>query len=146
MVADARPTRVRTVAMIGGFPPADGDPYAPPLPIVDGAMPFPGWEPFEGPDAADLDDDARRALADAAIPVPEGVATAVVRLTDERRYDVPVVLICPEFSPDQVRAWQDAGELPEMGRIKQVDLVDIDSGHWPMRTRPAELAAMLNDL
>jgi pimeloyl-ACP methyl ester carboxylesterase len=146
LVADARPTRVRAVVMIGGFPQADGDSYAPPFPIVDGVMPFPGWEPFEGPDAADLGAEAPQRLSDAAIGVPEAVAKAVVRLTDERRYDVPVVLVCPEFTPAQAREWLDAGELPELARIKHVEMVDLDSGHWPMFTRPAELARILNDV
>ena len=60
-------------------------------------MPFPGWSEFEGPDSADLDGAAKQGIASAAIPVPEGVTRGVIRLADERRYDVPVVLICPEF-------------------------------------------------
>jgi pimeloyl-ACP methyl ester carboxylesterase len=146
LVADARPTLVRRVVMIGGFPQADGDLYASFFPIEDGVMPFPGWEPFAGADAADLDDQARQRFSDAAIPVPETVAKGVVRLTDERRYDVPVVMVCPEYTPAQAREWLDAGELPELAKAKHVDLVDIDSGHWPMLTRPAELARILANL
>jgi pimeloyl-ACP methyl ester carboxylesterase len=146
LVADARPDKVRAVVMIGGFPNADGEAYAPPFPIVDGVMPFPGWEPFEGPDAADLDDAARKRLADAAIGVPEAVAKATVRLTDDRRYDVPLVMVCPEFTPAQVREWMDAGDLPELTRVKHVEMVDIDSGHWPMFTRPTELARILDEV
>lgn len=33
------------------------------FPTRDGAMPFPGWGEFEGPDSADLDDAAKRAIA-----------------------------------------------------------------------------------
>ncbi len=143
LVADARPDRVAKVVLIGGFPAAGGGEYANFFPIVDGVMPFPGWEPFEGADAADLDEPARRAFAAAAIAVPEGVAKAVVRLTDERRYDVPMVLICPEFTPEQVREWLAEGELPELAKAKHLELVDIDSGHWPMLTRPVELAGLL---
>jgi pimeloyl-ACP methyl ester carboxylesterase len=145
LAADARPEQVARVVLIGGFPNADAEPYAAFFPIEDGVMPFPGWEPFEGPDAADLDDDTRRRIAAAAIPVPEGVAKGVVRLTDERRYDVPVLVVCPEFTPDQAKAWIDGGETPELAKAKHVDLVDIDSGHWPMFTRPAELARLLAD-
>jgi pimeloyl-ACP methyl ester carboxylesterase len=145
LAADARPEKVARVVLIGGFPNADGEPYAPSFPIEDGGMPFPGWGPFEGPDSADLDEDARQRLASAAIPVPEGVAKAIVHLTDERRYDVPVLLVCPEFTPDQVKAWIDEGELPELTRIKRVDMVDLDSGHWPMFTKPAELARLIAD-
>ncbi|MET8147909.1 alpha/beta fold hydrolase [Actinoplanes sp. NPDC049668] len=143
MAADARPERVAKVVLIGGFPSAGGQPYADFFEIAGGVMPFPGWAPFEGADAADLDEPARRAFAAAAIPVPEGVARGVVALSDERRFDVPVVLVCPEFTPAQAREWIAAGELPELARAKHVDLVDIDSGHWPMVTRPAELARIL---
>ncbi|MFI5895186.1 alpha/beta fold hydrolase [Actinoplanes sp. NPDC051513] len=143
LAADARPERVSKVVMIGGFPSADGDAYASFFPVENGVMPFPGWEPFEGADAADLDEQARKSFSEAAVPVPEGVAKGIVRLTDERRYDVPVVMVCPEYTPAQLREWLDAGELPELAKVKHVDLVDIDSGHWPMLTRPAELAHIL---
>jgi pimeloyl-ACP methyl ester carboxylesterase len=143
IAADRRPEKVAKVVLIGGFPNADGENYSPSFPIVDGLMPFPGWEPFEGPDSADLDASARQAFEAAAVAVPEPVAKAVVRLSDERRYDVPVELICPEFSPAEVREWIDGGDLPELTKVKHLELVDIDSGHWPMLTRPAELAALL---
>lgn len=143
--ADGRAEKVGKVAFIGGFPTADGEAYADFFPIENGAMPFPGWEPFEGPDSADLDDAAKQALESAAIPVPEGVARGVVTLTDERRYGIPALLICPEFSPEQAQKWIDAGDLPELSKVEHLSFVDIDSGHWPMLTAPAELARLLAD-
>jgi pimeloyl-ACP methyl ester carboxylesterase len=107
-------------------------------------MPFPGWGEFEGPDSADLDADAKQAIASAAIPVPEGVTRGVIRLADERRYDVPVVLICPEFTPAQAREWIDQGEVPELAKSKHLSFLDIDSGHWPMISAPADLARLLS--
>jgi pimeloyl-ACP methyl ester carboxylesterase len=76
--------------------------------------------------------------------VPAGVATAAVTLLDERRYAVPVTVVCPEFDPGQARAWLDAGQIPELARAEHLSLVDIDSGHWPMWTRPVELARILH--
>jgi pimeloyl-ACP methyl ester carboxylesterase len=143
LAADARPERVAKIVLIGGFPSADGDSYADFFELKDGVMPFPGWGPFEGPDSADLDEETRRAIASAAIPVPEGVAKGVVRLADERRFDVPVVLVCPEFTPAQAKEWIDAGDVPELAKAKHLDLVDIDSGHWPMVSKPVELARLL---
>lgn len=143
LAADARPERVAGVVLIGGFPVAEGETYADFFPTANGVMPFPGWGPFEGPDSADLDEQARQRFASAALPVPEGVSRGVVRLADERRFGVPVILVCPEFSPAQAREWINAGDLPELARARQVDLVDIDSGHWPMLTRPVELARVL---
>ncbi|MGP4104123.1 alpha/beta fold hydrolase [Nonomuraea sp. KM90] len=143
LAADARPERVAKVALIGGFPAADGAAYADFFEVKDGVMPFPGWGPFEGPDSADLDEEAKESFASAAIPVPEAVAKGVVRLTDERRLEVPVVVVCPEFTPAQARGWIDDGDVPELAEAKHLDLVDIDSGHWPMITKPAELARLL---
>ena len=143
LAADARPEKVAKVALIGGFPTTDGKPYADFFDLVDDAMPFPGWDPFEGPDSADLDEAAKRSFAAAAIPVPAGVAKGVVRYTDQRRSTVPVLLVCPEFSPAQAREWIAAGDVPELAEAKHVDLVDIDSGHWPMLTKPVELARLL---
>jgi pimeloyl-ACP methyl ester carboxylesterase len=145
LAADARPGKISKVALIGGFPSSDGEAYFnSSFPVQDGALPFPGWDDFEGPDSADLDDAAKRAIASAAIPVPEGVTRGVIRLADERRYDVPVVLVCPEFTPDQAREWIGQGEVPELAKSKNVSYIDIDSGHWPMISAPAELARLLS--
>lgn len=146
LAADARPEKVARVALVGGFPSADGQPYADFFAVQDGVMPFPGWGPFEGPDSADLDEEARRSLAAAAIPVPEGVSQGLVHLSDERRFDVPVVIVCPEFSPAQAQEWIGAGDVPELARARHIDFADIDSGHWPMITKPTELAGLLSDL
>ena len=143
LAADARPEQVAKVVLIGGFPAGDGQPYADFFELKDGVMPFPGWGPFDGPDSADLDEAARRAIASAAIPVPEGVAKGLVRLADERRFEVPVVLVCPEFTPAQAQEWIDAGDVPELAKVKHLRLVDLDSGHWPMVSKPVELAQLL---
>jgi len=146
LAADARPDKVAATALIGGFPSADGETYADFFAPQDGVVPFPGWEPFEGPDSDDLDEDTRRGFEAKAVPVPEGVTKGTVRLTDERRYDVPTVMVCPEFTPAQARGWVEAGDLPELARARSVEYVDIDSGHWPMFSRPDELARLLAEL
>ncbi len=145
IVADARPEAVAGVVMIGGMPVEAGKPYANFFPVVDGRMPFPGWEPFEGPDSADLDQAARDRIEADALPVPEGICHAMVSLSDERRFAVPVTLVCPEYSPADAQAWIDGGFVPELSRAKRVTLVDIDSGHWPMFTKPRELAQLIHE-
>lgn len=144
MIADRRPEAIDQVVLVGGFPSSDGEAYADFFPVVEGVMAFPGWEPFEGADSADLGEADRERIASAAVAVPGGVAGGTVRLSDDRRFNVPVLLVCPEYSPDQAKTWIEAGDVPELNRAKQVAFVDIDSGHWPMVSRPAELARILD--
>ena len=146
LVADRRTESVSGVVMVGGFPTSAGAPYADFFPVVDGEMAFPGWEPFDGPDSDDLDADARAALASVAVAVPAGVAVAVVAYSDDRRFQVPGVLVCPEYTPEQAASWSDGGNLPELANVARLSYVDIDSGHWPMVSRPAELASILHDV
>lgn len=146
LAADRRPDAVAGVVMVGGFPGSDGSSYADFFPAVDGVMGFPGWEPFDGPDSADLDDDARARIESVAVPVPAGVSKAAISFGDERRFGVPIVLVCPEYSPAQAKAWLASGEIPELERVERVAFVDIDSGHWPMVTAATALTAILDEV
>ena len=146
MIADRRPDAVGGVVMVGGFPSADGSAYADFFPVVDGAMAFPGWDPFEGADSADLGDKARAHIESVAVSVPAAVSTATVGLSDDRRFGVPVVVVCPEFSPEGAKSWLDDGQIPELARAERVSFIDLDSGHWPMLTQPGKLAQLLHEV
>jgi pimeloyl-ACP methyl ester carboxylesterase len=144
IAADRRPEAIAGVAFVGGFPASDGEPYADFFPLSDGVMPFPGWEPFEGPDVRDLDEATRDRIAALTVPVPGGVATGVVRLGDDRRFDVPAVMVCPEYDVEQAKAWVGGGDVPELAMATRLSYLDIDSGHWPMFSCPIELARAID--
>lgn len=146
IAADRRPEKVAKVAMVGGMPTTEGSHYAPFFEVVDGVMAFPGWEHFTGPDSADLDDAAQARFEASSHPVPEGVTHAVVTYTSPQRKRVPVVLVCPEYDVEDARQWFEAGEMPELEDVEDLDFVDIGSGHWPMLSRPDALSRVLNDL
>lgn len=143
VAADAKPDRTAAVVFIGGYPGADGETYADFFEPNGDAVPFPGWETFAGPDSDDMDDAAKARFDTVAVPVPIAVTRGVVHLQDERRYGIPAVLVCPEFSPAQAQEWIDSGDVPELAKIENLELVDIDSGHWPMFTQPHRLAELL---
>ncbi|WP_127794370.1 alpha/beta fold hydrolase [Agromyces sp. LHK192] len=140
-VVDARPDRIAKVVYVDSGPMGDGDSINADLPAVGDDVPLPDWSVFEDADLVDLDDDLRRAFRERAIPEPAGVAGDPIRLTDERRYDVPVTVIACEF-PSAVLVDAIAGGAPwiaELGRIKQVDYIDLPTGHWPQFTKPVQL-------
>jgi len=146
LAADRRPGKVAKVALVGGMPTTDGEPYAPFFEPVDGHMPFPGWETFAGPDSDDLSEQQKATMEAGAHPVPESVTHATVHYTDPARKKVPVVLVCPEYSVEDAKAWFDAGDIAELQGVDHLEYLDIDSGHWPMFSCPDELAALLASL
>jgi pimeloyl-ACP methyl ester carboxylesterase len=139
---DARPDRVARAIYIGGFPAGDGGAIADGFPAENGEVPFPDWSAFEAEDLAELDDEARARFRERAIPSPERVTRGPQRLSDERRYDVPVTVICTEFTSEMLRKWVEQGLAPvrELTRIREVEYVDLPTGHWPQFTRPEQLA------
>jgi pimeloyl-ACP methyl ester carboxylesterase len=138
---DSRPDRVARVVHVGGFPVGDGDAVADGYPVENGQVPLPDWSAFEDEDLADLDDKARAEFRGRAIPSPEHVTRDPQRLSDERRYDVPVTVISTEFTSEMLREWIAQGLAPvrEFTKIREVEYVDLPTGHWPQFTRPEEL-------
>jgi hypothetical protein len=49
----------------------------------------------------------------------------------------------PGVHAPQAKEWVEAGEIPELAKGRRVDYVAINSGHWPMYTKPVELARIL---
>jgi len=140
-VADARPDRIARVVYVDAGPLADGDAINDELPVVDDEIPLPDWSDFEEADLVDLDDELRAAFRAQAIPEPVGVAYDTISLGDERRYDVPVTIIACEFPSAALVEWIAAGSpfTRELAKVKQVDYVDLPTGHWPQFTKPVQL-------
>ena len=138
---DARPDRVARLVAVGGFPVGDGDAVADGYPARNGEVPLPDWSTFEDEDLADLDDKARSDFRDRAIPSPEHVTRDPQRLSDERRYDVPLTVIATEFTSEMLQGWIAQGHAPvrEFTKIRDVAYVDLPTGHWPQFTRPEDL-------
>ena len=139
--ADARPDRVARVVYVDSGPLGEGGLINDELPAENGEIPLPDWSLFEKEDLVDLDDELRTAFRARAIPTPEHVATDRQRLSDERRYDVPVTVIACEFPSAMFREWIEQGHpaARELAKIRDVGFIDLPTGHWPQFTRPADL-------
>ena len=142
---DARPDRVARAIYVGGFPTGDGDPPVDGLASDQGEISLPDWSNFEEEELVDLDDRLRAEFRQRAIPSPARAASDPQRLSDERRYHVPVTVICTEFTGDMLQQWVAQGESPvrEFTKIRDVEYVDLPTGHWPQFTRSADLARII---
>jgi pimeloyl-ACP methyl ester carboxylesterase len=138
---DARPDRVGRVVYVDAGPLGHGGVINDELPAENGEVPLPDWSLFDEEDLVDLDDKLRAAFRKRAIPSPVHVARDPQQLTDERRYDVPITVIACEFPSAMLRDWIAQGHpyVRELAKIRNVDYIDLPTGHWPQFTRPAEL-------
>ena len=143
---DARPEHVAHVVFLDTFPPTAGSSIWD-FPVVDGVVPFPGWDSFDEGEVADLDPQTRADAAARAQSVPERVPTDPLRLSDERRRAVPMTMITSTMPADDIRAI--IGEAPawaaEMAAIAKLDIVQLNgpddaTGHWPQFSRPGAVA------
>lgn len=139
---DARPDRVERAIYVDSGPLGEGGVINDELPAEGDSVPLPPWGNFDDADLVDLDDQLRQAFRARAVPEPRGVAYGQQHLHDERRYAVPATVIACEFPSSTLREWMAAGHpfVAELARIKDVEFVDLPTGHWPQFTKPAELA------
>lgn len=118
----------------GQQPPTDGD-----------TVPAPPWNPADDPDnLAGLDEATLASLRVRATPHPLGSVTQPLRRTGELGH-VPLALIACALPIEQVRALIDGGH-PAFAELAGAELVALPTGHWPMFSEPAALAAALDAL
>ncbi len=143
---DARPDRVSHVVFLDTFPPGDGGAVSE-FPVVDGVIPFPGWDFFDESDVADLDPQTRADAAARAKSVPERVPTDPIRLSDERRRAVPATIITGTVREAQIREIIAAAPVwaAELAAVEQLEVIELGAegdptGHWPQFSRPGAVA------
>jgi pimeloyl-ACP methyl ester carboxylesterase len=83
-----------------------------------------------------------------AVPEPGGVLREAPALTNDARLDVPSTAICTGYTSEQYKeaikegyAW-----LAGFAELRNLTWVDLPTSHWPMWSRPRELAAIIGDV
>jgi pimeloyl-ACP methyl ester carboxylesterase len=144
-VVDARPDRVAKVIYVDSLPLGHGGIINDEFDVVDGMVPLPARDVFDDESVVDMDDERWAAFQARALPIPEKVATEKQTLSDARRYDVPVTVITCELPEATVRELMAKGHpyVAELAAVKQVEIVELPTSHWPMFTKPAELSALI---
>ena len=80
-----------------------------------------------------------------AVPEPGEILRAVPELTNDARLDVPSTAVCTGFGSEQYKAAIAEGYawLGGFAELRNLTWVDLPTSHWPMWSRPQELAALL---
>jgi pimeloyl-ACP methyl ester carboxylesterase len=94
-----------------------------------------------------VDEDHMRLLYSRAVAQPFGTYTQPMRLANPAREELPKLGIVCSFSLDQVKEMI-ASANPLFGGLAGAEwrFVELPTGHWPMFSRPEDLAELLLDL
>ncbi len=108
-------------------------------------IPVPPFDPAADPvNLAGLTSQHLELLRTRGTPQPFGTATQPLCRPDPAP-GIPASMIATTFTPEQVRALA-AGGNPIFAAMTGLDLHHLPTGHWPMFSRPAELAALLDKI
>ncbi|TCI99902.1 alpha/beta fold hydrolase [Aeromicrobium sp. IC_218] len=146
IVLDRRPDLVHRVVWVDSGPMAPGTAFAADLPPEVTELALPAFDvlgqqaSLEGLDADTLDRFRER-----AVPEPAPVLRQAVDLTGEARRAVPTTLVCCSIPGAQVRELAAAGHpmFAEVAGLERLEVVDLPTGHWPMWSRPGDLAGVI---
>ncbi len=108
------------------------------------------WASIEAEENLDgLTEDQMETFRLRAVPVPGGVIRDGVELTNDARGDIPSTIICTGFPSDKVKAYareRNWAWLAGVAELRNVTWVDLPTSHWPMWSRPRELATIIGDI
>ena len=110
-------------------------------------FPLPSWEDLDE-NMDGLTDEHLARFRERSVPQPAGAMREAVELTNDARLDVPTTLICTAFPSDEVKAAVEKNYsfLAGLSELRDVAYVDLPTSHWPMWSRPDELAAILSGI
>ena len=143
LVLDRHPELVHRVVWVDSGPVAPGRAFAPDFPDEVNELPLPSFDELaqqaslEGLSAEVLERFRAR-----AVPEPGPVLRQPVELTNDARRKVRTTLVCCSIPSEQVMELVRAGHpmFAEVANLEHLDVIDLPTGHWPMWSRPRDLA------
>ena len=135
------------VALIDFYPPDLRKSYKQRV-AMDGAgwrLPFPPWEELDKSGTArDLDPEMRAMIQARATDMPFGAARQPALLTNAARTKLPKTAVWCTLPSQQVRQLIQGGN-PMFRELSGPEwtFIDLPTGHWPMFSKPRELAELL---
>ena len=107
--------------------------------------------PDELADSENLDGLTEEQLAtfrQRAIPQPGAALREAHKFTSDARLDVPSTVICTGYTSEQYKDAVKEGYafVAGLAELRDVTWIDLPTSHWPMWSRPTELAEIIGDV
>ena len=83
-----------------------------------------------------------------AVPEPGAALRGSAELINDARLDVPSTVVCTGYTSAQYKDAVREGQawLGGLAELRDVTYVDLPTSHWPMWSRPRELAEIIGDV
>jgi pimeloyl-ACP methyl ester carboxylesterase len=107
------------------------------------------WAEIEkGENLDGLSEDQKETFRQRAVPEPGAVMREGAELTNEARLDIPTTVICTGYTSEQYQEYAKEGYewLAGLLEVRNITYVDLPTSHWPMWSRPKELATIIGDV
>jgi pimeloyl-ACP methyl ester carboxylesterase len=107
------------------------------------------WKEIEeGENLDGLSEEQKETFRRRAVPEPGGVFREGAELTNAARLDIPTTVICTAYTSDKYKKYakEGYGWLAGLEEVRNITWVDLPTSHWPMWSRPKELAAIIGDV
>jgi pimeloyl-ACP methyl ester carboxylesterase len=109
------------------------------------------WSDIEAEENLDgLSDEQKQTFRSRAVPEPGGILREHVELTNDARRDIPSTMICTGFSAADYQKYAkehpDWAFLAGVPELRNVTWIDLPTSHWPMWSKPKELASIIGDV
>jgi len=143
--SDRIPERIAAMVYVDtapGKPPLDAD--------QEGDKPM-VWDEVSAEENFDgVSDEQKATFRERAVPVPGGVVRGEYDFTNDARRDIPSTIIATGYTAEGYQTyarehpeWSFLAGLPE---LRNVTWIDLPTSHWPMWSKPAELARIIGDV
>ncbi|RXZ49315.1 alpha/beta hydrolase [Agromyces fucosus] len=146
LVLDRHPELVHRVVWVDSGPVAAGSVFAPDFPDEAKELPLPSFDVLAQQASLEgLSPEVLERFRARAVPEPGPVLRQPVELTNDARRKVRTTLVCCSISSEQVMELVRAGHpmFAEVANLEHLDVIDLPTGHWPMWSRPRDLAAAI---
>ena len=143
IVLDRHPEHVRRIVWVDSGPVTPGSVFAPDLPDTVEELPLPPFDILgENASLEGLSAEVLERFRARAVPEPGPVLRQPAQLTNDARRRVPTTVICCSIPSAQLLELARAGHpmFAEVDALKSLEVVDLPTGHWPMWSRPGDLA------
>ena len=143
--SDRIPVRIAAMVYVDtapGKPPLDAE--------LEGDKPM-VWDEVSAEENFDgVSEEQKATFRERAVPVPGGIVRGQYEFTNDARRDIPSTVIATGYTAEAYQKyarehpeWSFLAGLPE---LRNVSWIDLPTSHWPMWSKPAELAKIIGDV